>query len=205
MIDFHAVIIAAVDPVRVKSKEQYLPGCIVESSTPSIEVADTNDIVVDAGKGCGVFNNASQSLVRFFNLDVALKSAPRKTNNLPSACDFIAEDTNSGEFILAELTESKTKSLTGDGRNSEGKISKAGRQLRNTIGIIESVGFNVQPSKKSAIFFFKEKNHPADPAATMVMAMGSMPVWRIVTHTTDSQFPGWTFYSHPYPSPYHLQ
>lgn len=205
MIDFHAVITAAVDPVRVKPKEQYLPGCIVESSSTAIEVADTSDIVVDSGEGCGVFHNGSQSLVRFFNLDVALKSAPRKINSLPSACDFIAEDTNSGEFILAELTESKTKSLTGDGRNSEGKISKAGKQLRNTIGIIEKVGFNVQPSEKSAIFFFKETNYTADPAATMAMAMDSLPIWRVVTHTTDTQFPGWTFYSHPYPSPYHLK
>lgn len=205
MIDFHEIISVAVEPVRVKPKEQYLSACIVESSSTEIEEADTSDIVVDTGEGCGVFHNGSQSLVRFFNLDVALKSAPRKINNLPSACDFIAQDTKSGEFILAELTESKTKSLTGDGRKSEGKISKAGKQLRNTIRIIERVGFNVQPTKKSAIFFFKETNYTADPAATMAMSMSSLPIWRVVTHTTDPQYPGWTFYSHPYPSPYHLQ
>lgn len=205
MIDFHDIIIAAVAPVKVKAKDLYFPSCLVESSSPLVEVSDTHKIIVDQGSGCGVFNNPSQSLLRFFNIDVALKSAPRKINNLPSACDFIAIDTQSGEFILAELTESKTKSLTGDGKNSEGKISKAGRQLRNTIRIIDRVGFNIQPTKKSAIFFFKEKDYTPDPAAAMAMAMTQMPIWRMVTHSTDTDFPGWTFYSHPYPAPYHLQ
>ncbi|MCM1142193.1 MAG: hypothetical protein NC453_26785 [Muribaculum sp.] len=141
----------------------------------------------------------------FFNIDLALKTAPYKLNQLPSACDLIAIDTISNEIILAELSESKTKSLTGDGRNSEGKIAKAARQLRNTIGFLEQIGYDIIPTQKSAIFFFKETNYAPDPAAIMASTMSQMPIWRAVTHSVDSTYPEWTFYSHPYPNPYRLR
>ncbi|MDO4334879.1 MAG: hypothetical protein Q4C37_03490 [Bacteroidales bacterium] len=205
MIDFHQLIVSAVHPVRVMDPARYLQGCIVESSDSAMEVKDLPEIITAPGEGCGVFDNPRQSEIVFFNIDTALRTAPRKLNSLPSACDFIAVDTASGEFMIAELTESKTRSLTGDGRNSEGKISKSKRQLCNTIDIINKTGFIYEPSRKSAIFFFKETDYTPDPAAVMMQAMNQMPVWRVVTHHEDAGYAGWTFYSHPYPFPYRLQ
>lgn len=163
MIDFHQLIVSAVSPVRVMDPERYLRNCIVESSESVMEVKDLPEIITAPGEGCGVFDNHRQSRIVFFNIDTALRTAPRKLSSLPSACDFIAEDTATGEFMIAELTESKTRSLTGDGRNSEGKITKSKRQLCNTINIINKTGFIHQPSRKSAIFFFKETDYTPDP------------------------------------------
>ncbi len=201
MIDFHNLIVTAVDPVRVRPADTYVPDCTVLIDDRVVEVEDTDTIIASAGNGTGVIDNPRLSSLTLFHLGRALTNGPRQTNNLPSAADLIIFNDN--ELIIAELTESNPRSVVGvQGAPYPGKMEKAKSQLKSTVALVDANGYNSTPQKKSAIFFFRLKNPVNVSAARMMNAFMMMPTLRIVTTYTDAAYPGWEFRNHPYPHSY---
>lgn len=204
MIDLHNVVAASVTPVRVRPPEAYVSVCSVITDQVVVEVSDTQAIIVPPGNGTGVIANPRASRLTLFHLGRALTLGPRKTNNLPSACDLMIF--NDHELIVAELTESNPRSVTGvPGAPNPGKMVKARSQLKSTISVIDTVGYNINPQKKTAIFFFKLRTPVNGTAARSLNAFRMMPTLRMVTLYTDNDCPGWEFRNHPYPFSYTIQ
>lgn len=204
MIDLHNVVAASVAPVRVRPAEAYVPVCTVMTDVEVVEVSDTEAIIVPSGNGTGVIDNPRHSLLTLFHLGRALTLGPRKINNLPSACDLMIF--NDYELIVAELTESNPRSMIGvPGAPKPGKMEKAKRQLKSTIFVIETVGYNINPQKKTAICFFRLRTPVNGAAAKSLNAFRMMPTLRMVTYYTDNDCPDWEFRNHPYPHSYTIQ
>lgn len=201
MIDLHSIVVSSVVPVKVRPAAVYVPQCTVVTDAAVFEVSDTDMILAAAGTGTGVVDNIGQSQVTLFHLGRALTMGPAKINNLPSACDLIVYNDN--ELIVAELTESKPRSIVGvPGAPYPGKMEKAKIQLRSTISIIDTIGDGICQQKKTAIFFFKLRNPENEIAARSVKAFSMRPTLRMVTVYTDNACPGWEFRNHPYPIAY---
>ncbi len=132
MIDIHSLVVAAVDPVKVRPAVAYVDSCMVNTNATHFEVSDIAEIVVSEGNGVGVIVNPGQSCVSLIHLGRALLLGPWKINNLPSACDLIM--LNDKEIIIAELTESNPRSVLGIPDSPKpGKMEKAKQQLKSTI------------------------------------------------------------------------
>ena len=134
MIDYHRFIEEAVAPVKVKPSSAYIPKCQTSTCDSEFEVADTDKIIALSGQGTGVLLNSGEKRVYLFHIGKALVNGARKINNLPSACDLIL--TTENELILAELTESNSRSILGvEGGSNPGKMEKAYNQLKSTIAL----------------------------------------------------------------------
>lgn len=206
MIDFHDIVCTAVEPIRVRHAASYVSKYLVSTTNRLFEVSDSPDIIAENGKGTGIFNNPDEDKIDIFHLGNALYAAPRKINNLPSACDLILIDSNKKEIMLAELSESNSKSLLGiNGSNKPGKIEKARNQLKSTIDIIAKTGFVEQPSKRTAIFFFRLPSNTDSVAARSLRAFSLNPVLSKVSSTRDPNYPDWTFHTYPYPYGYYIK
>lgn len=201
MIDFHQLIINAIFPVKVRSREAYLYSCTKETDSHRFEVADIPSILADTNKGTGVVENPNNLNIRLFHLGLALMTGPRKINSLPSACDLIMHTDK--ELIIAELTESNARSVTGViGGRKPGKMEKARNQLQATASFIEKTGYDVCPMKKTAIFFFRLPASSSEVAARSINAFKLRPTLQRVTTYTDPVYPNWEFRNHPYPFSY---
>lgn len=204
MIDLHNVVTASVAPVRVRPAAAYVPVCTVMTDVDVVEVSDTEAIIVPPGNGAGVISNPRLSLLTLLHLGRALTLGPWKIDNLPSACDLMIF--NDQELIVAELTESNPRSVIGvSGAPNPGKMEKAKNQLKSTISVIDTVGYNIIPQKRTAIFFFKLRTLANGIAARSLNAFRMMPTLRLVTIYTDPECPGWEFRNHPYPHSYTIQ
>lgn len=203
MIDFHQFMVNTLAPVKMRPADCYLPESLYSTNADRIEIADTQGVFTEAGKGTGVIENTDRSRIHLFHLGNAMTSGPRKINNLPSACDLILHTDT--EIMAAELTESNQRSIEGvAGSRNPGKLEKARRQLRATVGFIENTGYISLPQKRTAIFFFRLSESFPGVAARSVNAFGMRPTMRTVTTYLEPDFQDWEFRNHPYPIPYRI-
>lgn len=203
MIDVRSLIETAVSPVAIRRGEAFLMPHIVDSHDTLIELADTASIIANRGEGTGIFSNLSEDKIRIIHLDNAIKDGAKKQNQLPSACDFMCMASISGNFILAELTESNERSIEGiSGSRQIGKREKAKLQLCNTIEMINRTGFRIIPRKKTAIFFFRVKDYSNSVASRAARAFSRNPANRTVTTYEVEGLTDWEFRNHPYPVPF---
>lgn len=201
MIDLHNLIVVAVAPTKVRPALAYIDLCTTSTDAKEFEVADTAEIIASDGNGTGVISNPSHSNVNLFHLGRALTIGPWKINQLPSACDLIIF--NDHELVIAELTESNPRSIIGVQDSSKpGKMEKAKRQLKSTVSFINKIGFDNNPQKRTAIFFFRLPKPTNSVAARSLNAFMMRPTLRVVTVSTYEDCPGWEFRNHPYPFPY---
>lgn len=205
MIELHEIVRAAVAPVKVRGAETYADECTAVTNAPVIEISDTDRIIAAPGEGTGIIENGSGATITIYHLGNALKRGARKTNNLPTACDIIAINGQSSEIVLGELTESKERSIEGvAGSRQPGKREKAARQLRATIDILGRTIPEIPGRPRKAIFFFRLPTIKGGVAARAMRAFTMNPTFTRVTVSTDPDYPGWEFRSHPYPKGYRI-
>jgi hypothetical protein len=146
-------------------------------STRAKEFALKDGAAMIYTSGDAKYDNPRKVAVAVINYESFITSLPPRVKNTGSIgkdiCDLIVYTDDHVHFLLNELTDTGTEYLhahkTG-GKKGEGKISKARRQLRqsleNLIKVPSISGYIQKFSTKRCCFFSRQENAPQEISAT---------------------------------------
>jgi hypothetical protein len=167
------------DFVSHYNREPNLPvKCIINrKSTRAKEFALKDDATMIYESGVAKYSNPRKANVAVINYESFITSLPPRVKNTGSIgkdiCDLIVYTDNKVHFLLNELTDTGTAYLYVHktyGRKTEGKISKARRQLKQSLENlikVPSINSYIQTfSTKRCCFFSRQENAPQEISAT---------------------------------------
>lgn len=194
---------------RLPPFPKYGPQCVWPVSEKEFSIADTalgETPLVDKEEATAVFSNPTGQIYNVMLIDDASNIADPNNGQRPSVCDFVITTDNQTILVLGELKNSSENNLySGLRRNGTlrvGQHGKAVEQLKSTLQMIsEDYGAG---DKRRCVVSFRIRPIPGAVVNRLKSSFSSIVVNHKITRLPDDTFPGWKFFSHPYPEPFPL-